>query len=93
MRSAPSASCSKPGAAGGASDEPEGGPAGYAESFDRREANEAHGTYTAPFSGIHGWYWLNKTGAPVTVTLKTSGFYNLAHEFRTGQPVRNKTFQ
>ena len=53
----------------------------------------ASGTLTAPFPGIHGWYWENTTGEPVTVTLATAGYYNLAHEFRTGQPVINKTFQ
>ena len=74
--------------------EPDGAPRGYAQSYEKgTEAASKSGTLTAPFAGIHGWYWLNKTGAPVTVTLKTSGFYNLAHEFRTGQPVRNKTFR
>jgi len=27
------------------------------------------------------------------VTLKTAGYYNLSHEFRNGQPTKNKTFQ
>ena len=61
--------------------EPAGGPAGYAESFDRREANEAHGTYTAPFSGIHGWYWENPGGDEITVRLSASGFFKSAREF------------
>ena len=72
--------------------EPDGGPRGYAQSYEKRDATqEASGTLTAPFSGIHGWFWENKTGQPVTVTLQSAGFYNLAHEFR-GTGVTNKTF-
>jgi hypothetical protein len=73
--------------------EPDGAPRGYAESYEKgTDRTDASGTLTAPFAGIHGWYWLNTTGQPVTVTLTTSGFYTLAHEFRTGAPVKNKTF-
>lgn len=53
------------------------------ESFDKSNWQEAHGTFTAPFSGIHGWYWENPTGHPITVTLHTSGFYASAIEFRS----------
>jgi hypothetical protein len=72
--------------------EPDGGPRGYAQSYEKRDATqEASGTLTAPFAGIHGWFWENTTGQPVTVTLQSAGFYNLAHEFR-GTGVTNKTF-
>ena len=54
--------------------------------------NEASGTLTAPFSGIHGWYWENTTDQEITVTLTSAGYYNLSHEFRSGQPTKNKTF-
>lgn len=37
--------------------------------------HEASGTFSAPFTGTHGWYWENKGDAPVTVVLKTHGFY------------------
>jgi len=72
--------------------EPDGGPRGYAQTYEKKDATrEAAGTLTAPFSGIHGWFWENTTDQPVTLTLQSSGFYNLAHEFRsTG--VTNKTF-
>ena len=72
--------------------EPDGAPRGYAQTYEKRDDTlESSGTLTAPFPGIHGWYWENKTGSAVTVTLQTAGFYNLAHEFlSTG--VRNKTF-
>lgn len=73
--------------------EPDGAPAGYAQTYDKSRGNIASGTLTAPFSGIHGWYWQNTGPAPVTVTLTSSGFYNLAHEFRPDGTVQNKTFQ
>lgn len=73
--------------------EPDGAPRGYAESYEQRPATrEASGTLTAPFSGIHGWYWENSGNQPVTVTLKAAGFYTMSHEFRKDQPVKNKIF-
>jgi hypothetical protein len=62
--------------------EPDGAPEGYAESFDKARLPEAHGTYTAPFSGIHGWFWENPGSKRVTITLTTAGFYSAAQEFR-----------
>jgi hypothetical protein len=52
-------------------------------SFDTTNWQDAHGTFSAPFTGIHGWYWENPTGKPITVTLQTSGFYGSAIEFRS----------
>ncbi len=73
--------------------EPDGAPRGYAQTYELRPAtSEASGTLTAPFSGIHGWFWENLGDEEITVTLTTAGFYNLAHEFRTGVPVTNKNF-
>jgi hypothetical protein len=73
--------------------EPDGAPKGYAQTYEKKDAQrQASGTLTAPFSGIHGWYWENTTDAPVTVTLKGTGFFTLAHEFRGGGVV-NKTFK
>ena len=73
--------------------EPDGGPAGYAQTYEKSRGSAASGTLTAPFSGIHGWYWQNTAAQPVTVTLTSSGFYNLSHEFRPDGTVHNKTFQ
>jgi hypothetical protein len=74
--------------------EPDGAPRGYAQTYEKGDGkSEASGTLTAPFPGIHGWYWENKTDKEITVTLTSAGFYNMAHEFRTGQPVKNKMFQ
>jgi len=73
--------------------EPDGAPQGYAETYEKKDAQQAgSGTLTAPFSGIHGWYWENQTDGEVTVTLSAAGFYNLSHEFRQNTPTKNKTF-
>jgi hypothetical protein len=73
--------------------EPDGAPAGYAESYEKvSSSTQALGTLTAPFSGIHGWYWKNRSRQEVIITLTTAGFYNLSHEFREGAAVKNKTF-
>ncbi len=39
------------------------------------DASSGHGAFDAPFDGTHGWYWQNLTPEPVTVRLKTSGYY------------------
>ena len=73
--------------------EPDGAPAGYAQSYEKRSAtSQASGTLTAPFPGIHGWYWENPGDQEITVTLKSAGFYNISHEFRDGVPTKNKMF-
>ena len=74
--------------------EPDGAPRGYAESYDKRNAVDGEsGTLTAPFAGIHGWYWENPTDSPVTVTLSSAGFYNMAHEFRKDLPPTTRIFR
>ncbi|MDH3207575.1 MAG: hypothetical protein OEO79_13320 [Gemmatimonadota bacterium] len=67
--------------------EADGAPEGTAEFFEVVErALRRNGSYVAPFPGIHGWYWLNETDRPVTVTLHASGFFEVAAEFREGVP-------
>jgi hypothetical protein len=73
--------------------EPDGAPAGYAQSYEKGQGRgEASGTLTAPFPGIHGWYWENSGNTELTVTLTTAGFYNVSHEFRKDAPVKTKMF-
>jgi len=46
------------------------------ESFiEEQGVSESRGSLIAPFTGVHGWYWKNKTDAPVTLVLHASGFY------------------
>jgi hypothetical protein len=64
--------------------EPEGGAPGFAESYRIGKAKLENGTFTAPFSGIHGWFWENRGSEAVTVVLTTTGFYNESFTFREG---------
>jgi len=73
--------------------EPDGAPRGYAQSYEKGDGKtEASGTLTAPFPGIHGWYWENTGSDAVTVTLKSAGYYSMSHEFRKNAPVKTTTF-
>jgi pyruvate/2-oxoglutarate dehydrogenase complex dihydrolipoamide acyltransferase (E2) component len=40
-----------------------------------RGVGEQAGSLTAAFTGNHGWFWRNRTDAPVTITLRTKGEY------------------
>lgn len=54
-------------------------------SFDVEGAQrQAAGTFVAPFAGLHGWYWKNRSQQPVTVTVTVTGFQKRL--FRPGQP-------
>ena len=64
--------------------EPETGPEGYSDTYEVGKFTQRSGVFTAPTTGIHGWFWENRTSADVTVVLKTSGFYSKAYEFRDG---------
>lgn len=52
-------------------------PEGFFQSYQIKEASTAeHGSFVAPFTGQHGWYWRNLTDVPVTITLEASGYYS-----------------
>ena len=73
--------------------EPEAGPKGYAETFDTHDSRDSrHGSYVAPFSGIHGWYWENRTESDVTIRLTSAGHYTESLEFRRKQDIKRKPF-
>ncbi|OAO04853.1 transmembrane anchor protein [Sphingomonadales bacterium EhC05] len=40
-----------------------------------RESTGENGTLVAAFDGNHGWFWRNRSGGTVTVTLRTDGAY------------------
>ncbi len=40
-----------------------------------RDEVSGHGAFVAPFPGTHGWYWENRGKSPVTVRVRTSGYY------------------
>ena len=49
----------------------------YAEEVDVRSGS---GALTAPFSGMHGWYWRNGSEHPLQITLEASGFFTHIRE-------------
>ncbi|OYW46612.1 MAG: hypothetical protein B7Z08_02365 [Sphingomonadales bacterium 32-68-7] len=43
------------------------------ESYSIEARSSMQGRYVAPFTGIHGWYWQNRSFEPVKLTLDASG--------------------
>ena len=43
---------------------------------EQQSGNEGRGSLVAPFSGEHGWFWLNIADKPVTITLTVSGYFS-----------------
>lgn len=62
-------------------------------SFDKRDRRQAFGVHVAPFAGMHGWFWENPGATPVTVTLRTTGFYTAAMEYRPNRIRRPHQLQ
>ena len=54
---------------------PNAGDDEFTTYWKERQLSSAQGSFTAPFTGKHGWYWRNKGETPVTVKLRTTGFY------------------
>ncbi len=58
---------------------PPGGGSDYFESYDLDYGDgksEGHGTFVAPSTGVHGWFWENTSDQPVTLRVTTAGFYD-----------------
>ena len=55
--------------------DPKDRPASEFVSYNRGSKQADEGNLQAEFAGKHGWYWKNKNGQAVTVTLKTRGVY------------------
>ena len=47
----------------------------FYESYTVANSNSMAGTFTAPFEGIHGWYFKNNSPEDVVVLLKLKGQY------------------
>jgi hypothetical protein len=67
--------------------EPEGKPKSASESFEKGTAAQKRGSYTAPYNGIHGWYWENKSDREITVKLESTGFYDEGRLFLPKTPM------
>ncbi|WP_425410019.1 transmembrane anchor protein [Hyphococcus sp.] len=44
-------------------------------NYEKGSLVSQEGMLTAAFDGSHGWFWRNRSGAPLTITLRTRGEY------------------
>jgi hypothetical protein len=61
----------------------------YFESYelDNKIGKDAsYGSFTAPSTGIHGWFWQNKGSKPVQFHLNVAGFFDSAKMYVDGSP-------
>ena len=42
-------------------------------SYEKGTSAGDSGTFRAPFEGTHGWFWRNRTGKPLSITVKATG--------------------
>ena len=66
--------------------EPAGQPPSASETFERGSADVTQGSYTAPYDGLHGWYWENLYDTDVAITLEAAGFFTEGVLFLPNQP-------
>ena len=65
-------------------------PEGFYQSYEKVDGvGAAHGSFVAPFTGNHGWYWLNLSAEPATITLEVTGYYSSLG--RVGEAPKEKT--
>ena len=65
--------------------DPEGGEGDEdVESFSKGTAASGSGVYQAPFTGIHGWFWENRSFNEVLLRLDSAGYYDSSVVFRDG---------
>lgn len=61
----------------------------YYESYDlddKTGKDASYGTFTAPSTGIHGWFWQNKGDKDVQFHLTVAGFFDSAKMYVDGKP-------
>jgi hypothetical protein len=61
----------------------------YYESYeldDKVGKDHSYGSFTAPSTGIHGWFWENKGDKDVEMHLTTAGFFDSAKMYAGGSP-------
>ena len=46
-----------------------------------KESKGERGTLSIAFDGKHGWFWRNRSSAPVIITLRTTGIYTEVKRF------------
>ena len=61
----------------------------YYESYEldnKVGKDHSYGSFTAPSTGIHGWFWENKGNKDVEMHLTTAGFFDSAKMYAGGSP-------
>jgi hypothetical protein len=61
----------------------------YFESYeldDQVGTDHSYGSFIAPTTGIHGWFWENKGKTQVDIHLTTAGFYDSAKMYAGEKP-------
>jgi hypothetical protein len=61
----------------------------YFESYeldDKIGKDSSYGEFTAPSTGIHGWFWQNKGKKDVMIHLTVAGFFDSAKMYVDGKP-------
>jgi hypothetical protein len=48
----------------------------FYESYQLGEGTGGQGSMVAPFTGHHGWYWVNLSGRPITIDVELLGYYS-----------------
>lgn len=56
----------------------------FTQYWKEKGLTQDQGALTAPFEGIHGWYFRNQGDTPLTVKIKTWGFYEDLFEPKHG---------
>lgn len=51
-------------------------PEGFEMAYAKGENTAQHGSFTAPFAGYHGFYFMNIEEGPITVRLTISGYWD-----------------
>jgi len=63
----------------------------YFQRYEEGEVVSAKGSFTATFTGNHGWYWLNISEHDITIKLEATGYYSsLTEIYRGNQRDRYK---
>lgn len=56
------------------------------ETYSLGTRPQMHGRYVAQFTGLHGWYWQNRTMSDVTLTVQAAGPITASTLFEMGVP-------
>ena len=62
----------------------------YFESYqldNKLGQDHSYGSFTAPTTGIHGWFWENKGKKEVMIHLTAAGFFDSAKMYSDGMPI------